>query len=353
MSEPTRLAQLRRDRGWSQAALAEKSTVARTEISAIETGRLVPSVAVALRLAGALDERVETVFGPPADQPDIEWAWHPPRTEDRRVWRASVGRRRLVYPLEATAVGTIPHDGCHDGRAVRSLTTASSPDRTLVVAGCDPLVGLLAREIGAGYGVRVLPLLRSSAQALDLLRQGLVHAAGLHCTDEAGRSTNVRVVEATLGPGYRLIHQLRWDAGIAVATERRERTSRALLRAHVRWVNREDGSAARHAFDRLLGGRRRPSGYTHIVGDHRAVAATVSSGWAEAGVCVRPAAAEAHLSFIPLQQEAYELCLAESQLDDARIAALVATLQSVAYRRLVSDVPGCVSTETGDLRSVA
>jgi len=69
--------------------------------------------------------------------------------------------------------------------------------------------------------------------------------------------------------------------------------------------------------------------------------------------CVRPAAAEARLSFIPVQQEAYELCVAESQTDDPRIAALIATLQSTTYRQQLADIPGCDSAHTGDVRSVA
>src|SRR5262249_28614974 len=107
------------------------------------------------------------------------------------------------------------------------------------------------------------------------------------------------------------------------------------------------------AFDALLASRPRPAGYRHIARDHRAVAAIVSSGWADAGICIRPAAAEAHVGFIALHPEAYELCVADSHFDDPRVAALVATLQSVWYRDLVADVPGCVSRETGTVRLVA
>src|SRR6202007_1285022 len=103
---------------------------------------------------------------------------------------------------------------------------------------------------------------------------------GIHCTDAAGHALNDRIVRSTLGPGYRLIHQLRWDTGIALSGARPERTATALLRAKVRWGNREEGSGARRAFDRLLSSGRRPIGYDHVVKGHRAVVATVSSGWA-------------------------------------------------------------------------
>jgi molybdate-binding protein/transcriptional regulator with XRE-family HTH domain len=348
---PIRLALRRQAEGWTQAELAARSGVSRAEVSAIETGRLLPSVAVALRLAAAFGESVEALFGLTPLAPPADWAWTRP-THDVRAWQASVIGRRRFYPVELTAAGAIPHDARVDGEAVRLLEGAGLPERTLVVAGCDPLVGFLVGAL-EGHGVRLLPLLRSSGTALDLLRRGLVHVAGLHLTDAAGHSSNDAIVRETLGTGYRLIHQLRWDAGIAVVPGRRERSVQALLRAGVRWVNREEGSAARRSFDALLASRRRPAGYDHVVRDHRAVAATVASGWAEAGVCVRPAAAEASLGFIPLQQEAYELCVAEAQLDDARVRALVAVLQSAAYRQWLADVPGCSSRETGDLRSVA
>lgn len=333
--------------------LAERAGISRAEVSAVETGRLVPSVAVALRMARALGVSVEVLFGPVGPPSDVPLAWPPSIEGDGRLWHAALHGRTLAYPVEATAAGVLPHDAWFDGRDVHARGRAAA-DRTLVIAGCDPMAGLLVREMALHHQVRVLPLLRSSAHALELLAQGLVHVAGLHVTDAGGRSTNAAVVRARLGREYRLLHQVRWDSGVAVSADRRERSAAALVRAGVRWVNRESGSAARDTFDALLGSRRaRPAGYDHVVRDHRAVAATVSSGWAEAGVCVRPAAAEAHLAFIALHRESYDLCVPDSLIDDPRVVALIATLRSASYRRLLADVPGCQSAHTGDLRSVA
>jgi molybdate-binding protein/transcriptional regulator with XRE-family HTH domain len=348
----TALAQLRRDRGWTQEDLADKSAVSRAEVSAIETGRLMPSVAVALRLAAALGQSVEQIFGPQRLTRTVPWAWEHAAAGDGRTWKAAVGGRTIAYPVELTAAGVLPHDAWFDGQQLHARS-GPAPESTLVIAGCDPLVGLLVRELAQHHRIRVLPLLRSSAQALELLRQGLVHVAGVHVTDADGRSTNDAVVRARLGSGSRLLHQVRWESGVAVGTDRRERSVAALLRAKVRWVNREEGSAARQTFDTLLASHRHPAGYDHVVGDHRAVATTVSSGWAEAGVCVRPAAAEAHVSFIPVQQEAYELCVRDAVMDDPRVSALLGTLRSTAYRQFLADVPGCSSAHTGDVRAVA
>lgn len=348
LSQPSRLPQLRARHGWSQADLAARTGVSRTEISAIEIGRVVPSVAVALRLAETLGASVEAIFG--RGQASVSWAWPPASTSDTRLWSATMHGTVLSYPVEPTAAGVIPHDGV--ATADGPGQSNARPDRTLVIAGCDPLVGLLVHEMAAHHDIRVLPLLRSSTEALDLLKRGLVHAAGVHFTNDDESSANDQMVRARLDGRSCLLHQVRWMTGVALGPQRRERDVRALLRAKVRWVNREEGSAARRSLDRLLGRRPRPAGYERVVRDHRAVASAVSSGWADAGVCVHTAAADANVAFIPLHAEAYELCVPEPLLDDPRIVALQTTLRSRRYRQWLSDVPGCVTRDTSTQRIV-
>jgi putative transcriptional regulator len=47
---------------FTQADLADRARVTRKSVNAIETGRMVPSVVLALRLAAALEVPVETIF---------------------------------------------------------------------------------------------------------------------------------------------------------------------------------------------------------------------------------------------------------------------------------------------------
>lgn len=49
-------------RDLTQADLAAKAGVTRKSVNAIETGRMVPSVLLALKLARALDVPIETIF---------------------------------------------------------------------------------------------------------------------------------------------------------------------------------------------------------------------------------------------------------------------------------------------------
>ncbi|WP_240230807.1 helix-turn-helix transcriptional regulator [Devosia lacusdianchii] len=54
--------QLRGERGWSQAVIAEKLDVSRQSINAIETGRYDPSLPLAFRIARLFGVPIEAVF---------------------------------------------------------------------------------------------------------------------------------------------------------------------------------------------------------------------------------------------------------------------------------------------------
>lgn len=327
-------------RGWSQQELADRAGLARASVSAIEIQRLTPSTAAALALAAALDCRVEDLFEFPRRQSvEPNWAW-PPTARLCRYWQAEAGGHTWLYPYEATQLGTIEHDGVFvDGHA--QLRAVAVP-RTLVMACCDPAVGLLARELARSSGIRLLALFRSSRQALALLKQGLVHVAGCHLS-HADDDGNMAAVAAELGPGYTLVRVAQWDEG--VATSNPERSSlRTLVRSKTRWVGRELGSGARQCLDELLGSRPAPR---RTARDHRGVAEAIRSGWADAGVCLRITAEEANLNFLSVRQEAYDLCFDTRQASEPRIQALIEVLESVSYRRLIDDLPGYRSTGIG------
>ena len=55
---------LRAERRWSQADLGKQVSVSRQAINAIETGKHIPSLPLAFKLAEAFDLRVDEVFNP-------------------------------------------------------------------------------------------------------------------------------------------------------------------------------------------------------------------------------------------------------------------------------------------------
>lgn len=53
---------IREARGWTQGQLAEMIGVSRKTINTVENGVFIPSTVIALKLAAALDARVEDLF---------------------------------------------------------------------------------------------------------------------------------------------------------------------------------------------------------------------------------------------------------------------------------------------------
>jgi len=346
-SNPVQARRLARE--WSQAELAARAGISRAAVSAIEGERLSPSVATALALAAVLECSVEELFGhaatPASTGPD--WAWLP-RTEACRYWEASVNSRRRLYPVEAVTLNSTPHDGVWQNGVLREGGQTAA-ETTLVMACCDPAAGLLAAEYARASGFRLLVFPRGGRAALELLRQRLVHVAGLHYSTDESPERNAETVRTQFGGDCRLLRMAQWESGIALAADDRSRSAESVARRSLRWAARESGSAARECLDGLLG-RRHFAG--REVNGHAAVAEAVRAGWAEAGVCVRFSADEAGLNFLPVRTEALDLCFASSLQHDPRIQALVRLLRSRSHRRLISELPGYDAHQTGEMMSV-
>ena len=87
-----------------------------------------------------------------------------------------------------------------------------------------------------------------------------------------------------------------------------------------------------------------------IAESHRSVAKAIRSGWAEIGVCIK--LVTEGLNFVPVQEEAYEICYHSKLADDRRFLAFLSAIRSRAYRKLLAGLAGYDSTDTGSLSSV-
>jgi molybdate-binding protein/transcriptional regulator with XRE-family HTH domain len=343
----SRVKNRRLSKGWSQAELALRAGISRTAVTAIELNQLVPSVAAALALAQALDCSVEDLFGPAQGAgAATSWAWLP-RSDSSRFWHARVPSGIRLYPVEATAFCPTEHDGIFSQGAFNTRAR-TRPEETLVLATCDPAASLLAAEYARLTGYRLLVVQRSGGRALDLLAEGLVHVAGIHF-GAAGEEQNETRARARLNGQFILLRSAVWEEGLALTPGAAPRSLNAVLRARLSWVGREPGSSAQQCLDTLLAGRKGPR---RVADGHRGVAEAVRSGWADVGVCLRLASDEAGLHFLPVREEAYELCYSQRDETDPRIRALVRLVRSQSYRRLVAELPGYDSSQTGEARPV-
>jgi putative molybdopterin biosynthesis protein len=336
--------------GWSQSELARRADIPRTTVCAIEGERLTPSVTTALALARTLGCSVEELFGSNlmdsvTDRP--AWAW-PPHIDPCRYWEAEVEGRRLLYPVEGLSLNDAPHDGLWQGGTEHD-SGAAMAEATLVLASCDPAAGLLASEYAKESGFRLIVIERSGGAALELLKLGLVHLAGLHRSTPDKPERNAEAVRERVGDGYRLLRAASWQEGLALPSDDRQHNPSTIVRQCKRWALREKGSAARECLDELLGGAP-PSGKP--VHGHIAVAEAVRAGWAGAGICVKLTAEDAGLHFIPIRTEMLDICYSDSLARDPRILAFIRLLRSKSHRRLISELPGYDASETGEIVGV-
>lgn len=339
----------REAREWSQAELARRAGISRAAVSAIEGNQLSPSVATALALATVFECSVEELFGRAQSTKPFgsDWAWVP-RVESSRYWEAEVAQRRLLYPVEAVSLNPLAHDGIWQNGVLRE-SGSEMPETTLVMATCDPAAGLLAAEYARVSGFRLLVLPRGGRAALELLRQRLVHVAGLHYSTDDAPERNTETVRAQFSGNCRLLRLAKWESGIVLPVNNRSHSVGSLARRGLLWAARETGSAARECLDELLG-KRQFAG--REVDGHAAVAGAVRAGWAEAGVCVRFSADEARLNFLPVRTETLDLCFSSAFQHDPRIQALVRLLRERSCRRLISELPGYDARETGEMLSL-
>ena len=207
-----------------------------------------------------------------------------------------------------------------------------------MLASCDPAAGFLAAALRRHGGYRLLVFTRASGEALSLVQRGLVHVAGVHFAAADDKGGNAAAIAAReVGCDLSLLHVARWEEGLACQPATRLRSAAAAGRSKLRWVGRATGAGARRCQDELLGSRRSPR---HVAGDHRGVVEAIRSGWADVGVCLRLASEEGRLAFLPVGEENYDLCFRKEQAADPRLAALVNTIRSTEYRRLLAELPG-------------
>ena len=361
----------RQARGFSQQQLASMAGVSRQAVSAVESGHSDPSLRVALALAQALGLAVEELFGPgePA-APVLATSIAPLRGGTDRVALATVGDRFVALPLRGdtgAGLGFLPAGGLASPGNVAGLASPppvatgpagteliavrpiAPPRPTLVVAGCDPALPLLATPLSLlDPPVAFAWWPCGSGAALRLARQGLVHAAGIHARGGNG-DDGQGVPEGAAQVGFTA-----WREGLVLRRELRSTVTGlgAIAKHRLRIVNREPGAEARRLLDaerqRLGLAPEDLAGYDTQAAGHLQVASAVAAGLAEAGVASEPAATAYGLAFIPLAEERFSLIIPPEHTASREVQALFKVLSSPWLLAQLASLPGYDAATCGD-----
>jgi len=336
------VADRRKSLGLTQTELANASRLSRPLVSAVETGRHVPSVKAALAIAQALGTTVEQVFGEPeAAERHVPTLGAAPTGTNVPVVAVRVGEILSYHPLgEAGAVGSswARADGLYrDGRVV---LFDDADTGGFAVAGCEPALGLAASLLPSSGPQRVVAIPASSAAALEALSLGRVHAAVVH-----GRPADLR----RAGRGVRRFVLAGWSVGLASRVglpSELEQLARGKLKA----ARREPGAESQRALERALapyGGAAKLAGSS--ASSHFDAARRVAYGAADVGVTMEAAALAYGLVFAPLENHRVELRIAEQWEDLPGARALMELIVSESFRRRLDAFGGYDLSQTGPL----
>ncbi|WP_180970077.1 substrate-binding domain-containing protein [Deinococcus planocerae] len=343
-------------RAWRERAgvgageLARRAGLTRQALHRVETGAVEPGIHTALALARALGTTVEALFELAPQE-----VWAQPvggvPAPGSRVRLARVGEHTLALPLGAEDSFTCPADGVTgppraDGAVSVTPTGEALAARTLVVAGCDPSLRLLAAAVpGAAGRVLVRPL--PSEEALGAVERGEAHVAAVHLWDPRAGGLNHAALEGGLGPlGFSVYRLWTWTQGwmVAPGNPRGIRLAANLAGPGVRLVNRPPGAGSRVLLDAWLEAEGLSpadvGGYDRMAASPVEVARMVRAGEADVGVGPQAVALAHGLDFVPVQVEPVELVVPAAHARHPALPALLAAAASPALHAQLATLGG-------------
>jgi putative molybdopterin biosynthesis protein len=363
-----RLREKRQASGLSQKQLADLAGITRQAVCALEANQYSPATSVALQLARALRCRVEELFSLKSGGEIVEGevlGTIPEGSGPLRAQVTQIGHRLLVRPLvgiselsslSATADGLILGTGSDKNRAkVKLLKDREAVCRKIVVGGCDPAMFLAGEHVRRHDPDNLVPCLMGSSIALNALKSGEVHVAGIHLAEESAGAWELPNLKQRLGDmDCIVITFAHWEEGFIVhqGNPKKIRAVSDIAKPTVRIVNREKGSGARRLLDKQLQATRiqpyRVKGYRDEVLSHLDVASRIKAGLADAGIGVRSVAAIAGLDFVPLQRERYDLVVPKVYYETLQgLRILLDTIVSKPFRDELEALGGYDTRDTG------
>jgi len=230
---------------------------------------------------------------------------------------------------------------------------SGNKERVVLQASHDLALGKLRELLASGRDCELELHFQGSLDCLAALAHGQCDMAGFHVPDTTGRNALLDQYRPWLkSRALRLVHFATRHQGLIVARGNplRIRTLADLVGKKTRFVNRQPGSGTRLFLDHLLATHKirpaRINGYQFEEFTHAAVAATIASGMADAGFGIEAAARQHGLDFVPLATERYYLAGRSGTLSRPGPRALLAALDSNAFRVILRGLPGYIAPQT-------
>ena len=288
-----------------------------------------------------------------------------------RVKLGKVGDRIVATPLPRGA-GTITSlteadgiirianhvEGINDSEMVSAelLRPLPSISRTIVIVGShDNSLDVLANQLKIYHSELTLSSSHvGSMGGLMAIKRGVCHLAGTHLLDTEDGSYNISYLAKYLPDvTVKLVHLVQRDQGLMIppGNPKGIKGIEDLGRQDLTFINRQVGSGTRILLDYKLKQlnikNAAINGYQNEEFTHMAVAVSVLSGAADAGLGIYAAAKALNLDFIPVVTEQYDLAIALEYFETAPIKILLEIINSQEFKKQVQALGGYNTENTG------
>jgi putative molybdopterin biosynthesis protein len=270
---------------------------------------------------------------------------------DKLLWAERQAQARLAPQIEALHADLERAFAVAFDDAAHVLTLFASHD--------DALAALRDHAVAAArlhLDIRFC----GSVDAIGALNEGRCVMAGFHTPPSPVSGTLAqKTYQPLLQPGkHKLIGFARRSQGLIVAPGNPLKLASLadVKRSGARFVNRALGTGTRLLLDELLSqAGLLPAdlrGYADTEPSHAAVAQSIASGAADAGLGIEAAARARGLDFVPLVREDYFLVCLKAALDQPPVQALLAVLRAGEWKRVLDALPGYEAHRCGEVLSL-
>lgn len=248
-------------------------------------------------------------------------------------------------------------------REEREAKEQSRPDRDridtrntiLIVGSHDLALSLLISRLKHKHPeISVQVTYAGSLGGLIALQEGRADLAGIHLLDEETGEYNYPYVRHILpGMEVAIVHLAYRIQGLMFAkgNPKQVRGLDDLKRSDITFVNRQKGSGTRVSLDyrlRELGiAPHNVKGYDREMDTHLAVAMSIARGEADVSLGIEAAAHACDIDFLPVTKERFDLVIPAENYHSRQLSPLLAIIKSGEFRKVVTEMGGYDTSQTG------
>jgi putative molybdopterin biosynthesis protein len=227
----------------------------------------------------------------------------------------------------------------------------------------EPLLRIAASH---GYAVALLPEFtnkfklnlqyKTTEGSLQALTKGECDIAAFHFPTDIVNQKLMDMHNKYFKPNtYKVIRFVTRQQGLMIKKDNPKaiKTVEDLIRADIKFINREENSGTRLLIEELLNraslDTAQVAGFNDVEFTHSAVAAYVASGMADTGMGVETAARQFGLGFIPLATENYVLVCHHKSIKKFAVQQLIVELKSEKFQQTVLRLAGYKPVCCGDI----